>query len=499
MAKLKSSSGGKYRTLPKVSTGIQGLDEVTLGGLPKGRPTLVCGGAGCGKTVLAMEFLCRGGIQYNEPGVFMAFEEKEKDLADNFASLGFDIPALVKDKKLAIDYVKIERNEIEETGEYDLEGLFVRLLSAIDSIGAKRVVLDTIEALFSGFTNQSILRAELRRIFGWLKDKGITAIITGEKGEHMLTKHGLEEYVADCVIYLDHRVNEQLATRRMKIIKYRGSRHGTSEFPFLIGDAGISVFPITSLLLTCRAYQDRVSSGIKQLDEMLDGKGYYRGTAVLLSGSAGSGKTSVAAQFADSMCEGGKKAIFFSFEESEGQILRNMKSIGLDLQKWIDKGQLKFISNRGSFCGLEAHLVLAHQALDDFRPDAIVMDPITTLLQSGTLDEAKAMIARLLDFAKNNGMTIVATDLTLKGNRGETTEIGISSLCDVWIKLTMEQEGRRKQRLLNILKARGMKHSHEVRNLVISDRGLSIEDIAEYAPSHIETADAPQFTAGGAK
>ncbi len=478
MAKTKIVPKKIARNLPKVMTGIQGLDEVTFGGLPKGRPTLVCGGAGCGKTVFAMEFLCRGAAQYNEPGVFMAFEEKEKDLSENFASLGFDLPALVKAKKIAIDHVRIERNEIEETGEYDLEGLFVRLSSAIDSIGAKRVVLDTIEALFSGFSNQTILRAELRRLFSWLKDKGITAIITGEKGEHQLTKHGLEEYVADCVIFLDNRANEQRTTRRMKIIKYRGSKHGTSEFPFLIGEKGISVFPVTSLLLTSKSYQDRVSTGIKELDEMLDNKGFFRGTAVLISGSAGSGKTSIAAQFTDSICRSGKKALFFSFEESQDQILRNMRSIGLDLKKWVDKGLLMFISNRGSFCGLEEHLVLAHKVIDEFKTDVVIMDPITTLLQAGTLDEAKAMLARLLDFVKNNGTTLLATDLTVKGGEEEATEIGISSLCDVWIKLTMEKEGRIKQRLINILKSRGMKHSHEVRNLVISDKGLSIKDIA---------------------
>lgn len=477
MEKAKKAVLRKSAELPKCPTGIHGLDEVMFGGLPKGRPTLICGGAGCGKTLLAMEFLYRGATEYNEPGVFMAFEEKEKDLAENFASLGFDIPVLIKGRKLAVDYVSIERSEIEETGEYDLEGLFVRLSSAIDSIGAKRVVLDTIEALFSGFANEHILRAELRRLFRWLKDKGVTAVITGEKGDHLLTKHGLEEYVADCVIYLDHRVTEQLATRRMKIIKYRGSRHGTSEFPFLIGEKGISVFPVTSLLLTSKAYQDRISSGIKELDEMLDNKGFYRGTAVLISGSAGSGKTSIVAQFTDSLCRSGKKVLFFSFEESEAQILRNMKSIGLDLKKWIDKGLLMFISNRGSFCGLEAHLVMAHNAIDKFKPDAVIMDPITTLLDSGTLDEAKAMISRLLDFVKNNGTTLIATDLTIIGAKEEATEIGISSLCDVWIKLAMIPEGRTKQRLINILKSRGMKHSHVIRNLVMSDDGLSIKDI----------------------
>src|SRR3989338_7705709 len=347
----KRTAGTASFKLPKCPTGIQGLDEITFGGLPKGRPTLVCGGAGCGKTLFAMEFLYRGAVEFNEPGVFMAFEEKEKDLTDNFASLAFEVRSLIKQKKLVVDYVYIERSGIEETGEYDLEGLFVRLAGAIDSIGAKRVVLDTIEALFSGFSNESILRAELRRLFRWLKDRKITAIITGEKSGALLTKHGLEEYVADCVIFLDHRVNEQIATRRLKIIKYRGSRHGTNEVPFLIGETGFSVFHMTSLLLSCVASDERISSGIKSLDAMLDGKGYYRRSSILVSGSAGSGKTSFGAQFINSVCQRGERALMFAFEESEGQLVRNMQSIGIDLKKWVDKGLLKIVANRATLCG----------------------------------------------------------------------------------------------------------------------------------------------------
>ncbi|MDO8675623.1 MAG: circadian clock protein KaiC [Candidatus Omnitrophota bacterium] len=463
--------------LPKCPSGIQGLDEITFGGLPKGRPTLICGGPGCGKTLLAMEFLCRGALQYNEPGVFMAFEEKEQDLVENFASLGFDLKALIKNKKLAIDYVYIERSEIEETGEYDLEGLFVRLSAAIDSIGAKRVVLDTIEALFSGFSNESILRAELRRLFRWLKDKGVTAIITGEKGEALLTKHGLEEYVADCVIFLDHRVTEQISTRRLKIIKYRGSKHGTNEFPFLIGENGISVFPMTSLLLAGGASSHRMSSGIKSLDEMLGNKGYYRGSAILVSGSAGSGKTSFGAQFVDSVCRDGQRALYFSFEESDAQLSRNMKSIGMDLKNWVDKGLLKIIANRATLCGLEMHLVMAHKAVKEFKPKVVVIDPLTTMIGSGEMDEAKAMIARLIDFLKNEGVTVLATDLTIIGGKGEGTEVGISSLCDTWMRLSMELLGHERMRRIAIIKSRGMKHTHKTMDFIITNKGLEIKEI----------------------
>ncbi len=464
--------------LPKSPTGIQGLDEITFGGLPKGRPTLVCGGAGCGKTLLAMEFLYRGATEFNEPGVFMAFEEKEEDLSENFASLGFEIKALVRQKKLFVDYVHIERSEIEETGEYDLEGLFVRLAGAIDAIGAKRVVLDTIEALFSGFSNESILRAELRRLFRWLKDKKVTAIISGEKSGHLLTKHGLEEYVADCVILLDHRVNEQIATRRLKIIKYRGSKHATNEVPFLIGETGISVFPMTSLLLSSAVSRERVSSGIKSFDAMLGNKGYYKRSSVLVSGSAGSGKTSLGAQFVNSVCQSGKRAIFFAFEESQGQLVRNMQSIGIDLQQWIDKGLLKVIANRATICGLEEHLVMKHLAIDEFKPSAVVIDPITTLIGAGLRNEARGMLARLLDYLKNKGVTVLATDLNMLVEGFDSTDIGISSLCDTWITLTVEARNHQRKRRITIIKSRGMKHEQGEKDFKITGKGFEISDIS---------------------
>lgn len=414
----------------------------------------------------------RPGRRLRGAGRLPRLRGEKQDLIENFASLGFDLASLIRRKKLVIDYVYIERSEIEETGEYDLEGLFLRLEHAIDSIGAKRVVLDTIEALFSGFSNESILRAELRRLFRWLKDKKVTAIVTGEKGEALLTKHGLEEYVADCVIYLDHRVTEQLATRRMKIIKYRGSKHGTNEFPFLIGETGISVFPITSLLLSGAASSARLSSGIPALDEMLGGRGYYRGGTILVSGSAGSGKTSFGAQLADSICRGGGRALYFAFEESESQLARNMMSIGIDLKKWIDKGLLKVIANRGTLCGLEMHLVMAHREVNAFKPSVVVIDPITSLIGGGRVDETKAMMARLLDFLKTEGITVLATDLTT--GAGEETEVGISSLSDTWIRLTMETRGHARERRITILKSRGMAHAHDTRDLVISDTGLDI-------------------------
>lgn len=467
----------KAPKLKKCPTGIHGLDEITLGGLPRGRTSLVCGAAGCGKTLLAMEFLYRGATEFNEPGVFMSFEERERDLSENFASLGFDIDGLVKRKKIFVDHVRLEPEENQEAGEYDLEGLFVRLGAAVDAVGAKRVVLDTIEALFSGFTKEALLRAELRRLFTWLKDRGLTAIVTGEKGEKLLTRHGLEEYVADCVIYLDHRTVEQVATRRLKVIKYRGSMHGTNEFPFLVTGDGLSIFPMTSMGLTAGVSSRRLSSGITGLDRMLGGKGYFHGSTVLVSGSAGSGKTSFGAHLADSVCRAGRRALYFAFEESAPQLARNMKSIGLDLRKWEHKGLLKIVSNRASLCNLEMHLVMAHKAISDFKPELVVIDPISTLSAHGDAYGAKEMLARLLDRLKTRGITVLATDLTVMNENTETTEVGISSICDTWIKLSMEPLDHGRARRITVIKSRGMAQDYSTKELLMTGKGLAIRDI----------------------
>ena len=464
--------------LEKSPTGISGLDEITGGGLPKGRPTLICGSAGCGKTLLAMEFVVRGALQYGEPGVFMAFEENAGELKKNFASLGFDLNALSARKKIAIDHVFIERSEIEETGEYDLEGLFVRLGHAIDSIGAKRVVLDTIEALFSGLSNTSILRAELRRLFRWLKEKGVTAIITGERGDGTLTRHGLEEYVADCVIMLDHRVAEQVSTRRLRIIKYRGTSHGTNEYPFLIDDRGISVMPITSVKLEHKVSNERISTGIPRLDTMLGGKGYFRGSSVLVSGTAGTGKSSTAAFFAQATCKRGERCLYFAFEESQNQILRNMRSIGLNLEPWTKKGLLKFHTTRPTSSGLEMHLAVMHKEVRTFKPQVVIVDPITNLVSAGFAADAKLMLTRLLDYLKMEQITTLFTNLTSVASASlEHTDLGLSSLMDTWLLLRDVESHGERNRGLYILKSRGMAHSNQIREFVISDKGINLLDV----------------------
>ena len=467
----------KPTTLLKTKTGIEGLDQVTGGGLPQGRPTLICGGPGCGKTLFSIEFIVKGAMQYNEPGVFMTFEEKVDELAANVTSLGYDLDKLQRNKKIRLDYVYIERSEIEETGEYDLDGLFIRLEHAIDSIGAKRVVLDTIENLFAGLQNQGILRAELRRLFHWLKEKGVTAVITAEKGEGALPRQGLEEYVSDCVILLDHRVNDQISTRRLRVVKYRGSKHGTNEYPFLIDEDGLSVLPVTSMRLEREVSSERVSTGIKGLDEMFGGKGYYRGSSILVSGTSGTGKTSIAAFFVDAACRRKEKCIFFAFEESPNQIMRNMKSINLQLDQHVKKGLLKFHSAHPTEYGLEQHLVTIDKMVREFKPKVVVIDPITNLISVGVVRDVKAMLMRMIDMLQAHGVTIMFTALSLNNTINDQPDESISSLVDAWITVRDVELNAERNRGLFIMKSRGMYHSKQVREFMISSKGVDLLDV----------------------
>jgi len=457
--------------------------------LPRGRPTLVCGGAGCGKTLFAAEFLVRGAVQFGEPGVFMSFEETDAELKSNVASLGFDLAGLVRRKKIVLDHVYIERSEIQETGEYDLEGLFVRLNHAIDSIGAKRVVLDTLEALFAGLPNEAILRAELRRLFRWLKDKGVTAVITAERGREQLTRHGLEEYVSDCVILLDHRVNDQIATRHLRVVKYRGALHGTNEFPFLIGNEGLSVLPITSLGLNHKVSSGRIATGIPRLDAMLGGRGFFRGSSILLTGTPGTGKTIIAANFAQAAGRRGERTLFFSFEESPNQIIRNMRSIGLRLEPLVQRGLLQFHSARPTLCGLEMHLATMFAEIAAFQPHVVIVDPITSLMDAGTDYETKGMVTRLIDFLKGGQVTSFFTSLTEGGQAMQQSEAAMSSLMDSWLLLQDFEGNGERNRVLYVLKARGMAHSNQIREFLISDRGIDLVD-AYIGPSGVLTGAA---------
>lgn len=462
--------------LQKERTGIPGFDEITGGGLPAGRPTLICGSAGAGKTLFAMEFLVRGALLYNEPGVFMSFEETAQELATNVASLGFDLKELVAGKKLVLDYVFIERSEIEETGEYDLEGLFLRLGHAIDQAGAKRIVLDTLEALFSALPNEAIIRAELRRLFRWLKEKGVTAVITCERGEGTLTRYGLEEYVADCVILLDNRVQNQISTRRMRIVKYRGTSHGTNEYPFVIDENGFSVLPITSIGLNHKAPTQRISSGVDRLDNMLEGKGFYRASSILVSGTAGTGKSTIAAHFVDAACRRGERALFFAFEESQEQIIRNMRSVGIDLEKYVRQGYLAFKNARPSNFGLEVHLALIHKAISEYRPTVVVIDPITNFLAVGNEIDTKSMLTRLIDFLKTRQITAMFTSLTGNAADVEDSEAGVSSLMDTWLLVKNVESNGERNRGLYVLKARGIAHSNQVREFLLTNKGIELID-----------------------
>src|SRR4051812_2756438 len=464
--------------LQKALTGIQGLDEITGGGLPRGRPTLVSGGAGSGKTMFALEFLVRGAMQYGEPGVFISFEETIPDLTTNAASLGFDLDRLVARKKLFIDHVHISRADMTQTGEYDLDGLFVRIADAVQRVGARRVVLDTIEALFGELPNHSILRAEIRRLFAWLRARGLTTVITAERdAPGKLTRHGVEEFVSDCVILLDHRTRDEISTRRLRIVKYRGSMHGTNEYPFLIDQHGMSVLPISSLGLDHAAPNVRISTGIARLDAMLGGKGFFRGSSILLSGTSGAGKTSVAAHFVDAACRRGELCLYFAFEESPRQIVRNMRSIGIDLEPWVGKGLLQFQAARPSYGGIEQHLLVTHQCVSSFKPDVVVVDPITNLLLVSTLGEVKSMLTRMIDFLKTAQITAMFTSLTAGGGTLEANEADVSSLMDTWLLLKTIESGGEMNRALYVLKSRGMDHSNQIREFLLTDHGLQLLDV----------------------
>lgn len=477
MTRLKSKTS--LKCVAKTPTGTAGLDEITYGGIPTGRNTLVCGGAGSAKTLFGMKYLLCGALEYDEPGLCVSFEETAEELMQNMAALGYDVPALIKQKMLLIDWVQVARHEFEESGEYDLSGLFVRMEHAIRTIGAKRVLLDTVEVLFGGLPNEAIVRAELRRLFRWLKDQGVTTMITAETGRGTLTRHGLEEYVADCVIFLDHRVNEQLSTRRLRVVKYRGSAHGTNEYPFLVDQSGLSVVPITSVGLTHVAKTERLFTGVRGLDQMLGGTGFFRNSSILISGTAGTGKSSFAAHFASAACDRGERSLYFAFEESPSQIERNMRSVGLDLQPWIRKGLLRIVASRPTSTGLEGHLARMHRDVEQFKPGIVVVDPITNLVSAGDTGAVKSMLTRLIDYLKMENITALFTNLTLKGAIEETS-IGISSLMDTWILLRemevflrdVSGDAPERQRAIHVLKSRGMAHSRKMEPFEINDDGI---------------------------
>ncbi|QDR79809.1 circadian clock protein KaiC [Sporomusa termitida] len=473
---MESTVIQRDQCLQKIPTGIKGFDEITYGGLPRGRAALVCGAAGCGKTLFAMQFLVNGAVLYNEPGVFMSFEENEAELAENFASLGLDLNELAEQNKIRLDHVFIGKSKIVENGEYDLAGLFVRLDSAINAIGAKRVVLDTIEALFSCLSDTKLLRAELRRLFHWLKEKGVTTIITGERGTDALTRHGIEEYVSDCVIVLDHKVIDNISTRHLSIMKYRGSAHGTNEYPFLIDEHGICIMPITSVELDAVASTDRISSGVARLDTMLGADGFYVGSSVLISGTAGTGKTTLSAHAVHAACGRGEKSLYFALEESPNQIIRNIRSVGIDLQQWVDKGLLQFLAARPTCFGLEMHLVTMYKTITEFNPRLVIVDSMSDLVSMGSAKAVKSMLTRLLDFLKHKQITVILLELSTV-NSIELTKVGISSLADTWIALRDIELGGERNRGLYILKSRGMAHSNQIREFVLTDQGIDLLDV----------------------
>jgi circadian clock protein KaiC len=464
--------------IKKIPSGVKGLDQLTNGGLPFGRTTLVCGGAGCGKTMFGIDFLVNGARQHDEPGVYLMFEENARELADNVRSMGLDLEELQNEGKLLLEHIWVDRNELEETGEFDLEGLFIRLEHAVKKVNARRVVLDTLDVLFQGFSNDAVLRAELRRLFRWLKDRGLTAVITAESGIGTLTRNGFEEYVADCVIFLDHRVKDQISTRLLRIIKYRGSSHGTNEYPFLISNEGLSVFPVTSFKLDHKASKERISTGVPKLDEMFGGKGIFRGSSTLITGTPGTGKSTLAAAFLEGACSRGERCVLFSYEESPDQVMRNMHSVGIDLEKWVKKGNLHIFSARPTLQGLEQHLVHMHDIISEYQPTVVAIDPISNFTLDREALDLKPMLMRLIDLLKGRNITGVFTSLTNGSAESlEDTQIGVSSLMDTWLLLRNLETNGERTRTLYILKSRGMSHSNQVREFIMSDTGIDLVDV----------------------
>jgi circadian clock protein KaiC len=454
-----------------VPTGIDGFDLLTNGGLPRDRTSLVAGGPGCGKTLFGLSFLLNG-VAAGEPGVCITFEESPEDLAANAGSIGYDFAQAVRDGHLEVDHVILERDHVTQTGAYDLDGLLVRLQLAIDTVGAERVLIDTPEVLFAELDDSANLRSELRRLFQWLNARGVTSIVTAEKGEGSLTRHGLEEYVSDCVILLDHRVDQQLATRRLRIVKFRSSSHGMNEYPFLIDEHGFSVVPITSFDLSYASSMSVVSTGVADLDEMLARKGVFEGSTTMVSGRSGTGKTSFSAAFVEAACTRGETALFLAFEESRAQIVRNMSSIGLDLGRWIDAGRLHLEPSRPTQAGLEGHLAVLHRHVEDVQPDVVVLDPITDFQALGSTLEIKAMLMRMVDYLKQRGVTTMFTSLSSAAEREDPT---VSSLIDTWIQLDNESEAGQLERTLFVRKSRGMAHSGAIRSFLLTDDGIRFE------------------------
>lgn len=474
---MDNNKGFVIKRLAKCPTGIEGLDTLTNGGLPRNRLTLICGSAGSGKTSLGIEFLVQGIIKYDEPGLFITFEEKPQEIIENAASIGFDLEDLINKKKLFIEYIPVQEEEVMQSGDYTLEALFIRFEQVITSIAVKRVTLDTLDSIFASLGNTPVLRAEIYRLFNWLKQKNITSLVTSEAGITTLSRNGLEEYISDCVISLRTNIVSEVLTRFLRVVKYRGSKHGTNEYPFLITDIGINLFPITSNYLNNIVSTEFVSTGVKELDEMMDNKGYYRGSTVLVTGTAGTGKSSLAAVFSNSICQTGERCIYFTFEEMINQILRNMSSVNLNLQQWIDKDLLKFYAYRSPTYGLETHLLTIQNVIKEFKPHAVIIDPITNFDLIGTELEIKSMMTRLIDFLKAQQITALFTSLATTIDPREQTEIGISSLIDSWLVLqNLEQAGER-TRGITILKSRGIAHSNQIREFIITSNGIKLEKI----------------------
>jgi len=463
-----------YKTIPKTATGIPGLDQILNGGLPKGRVTLVVGNSGTGKTLLGIEFLVNGIRQHDENAILVTFEESASKVTENVSSLGFDLNNLQDDGKLTVMAFKVDLPE-KNRGYFDFSPLLVLLEEAIVCIGAKRVVLDTIELLFGAYSDQTTARIELVKLMRWLEDRGVTAIITGESGNNALTRFGIEEYVSDCVIVLDHRVREEISTRLLRVMKYRGSVHGTNEYPFLIAKNGFIVLPVSSLSLDYAVSRERVSVGVPELDEMLSG-GPYRGSTTLVTGVSGTGKTSVAMSMVNAACARGERSLVLLYEESAFQLERDMGSIGINLKRWTDSGMLKIWASRPLEYGLENHLAIFINMLESFKPAIVAIDGLTAFSRGGFDPDVFIFITRKIGILKARGITTVLTTLK-KDVEDESSSLHISSLTDTGILLRNIEKNGERNRLLAVTKSRGTAHSNQLREFTLSSDGIRLVDV----------------------
>ena len=468
--KVKSSSD-------IVSTGVKGLDDVLGGGIPQGHAMLLVGKPGTGKSILSMEYLLHGIELHKENGVYISFEESEKQIISNAASFGWKFEEMVKKNKLAISYIDMQPEQMRTVGDYDLSALILRVKGAIKKVNARRVVIDGINNLLSTFDDERIIRSDLLRLIREIKEVNATIFITGERGHDSWSKMGFEEYLADGLMHLDNRTDGNYQTREIQVVKCRGINHYTGKSPFIINSEGMSIRPLITADFDYKVLKSRVSTGIADIDNMLGGKGLYRGSTVYITGPSGAGKTSISSSFANGACSRGERALFLAFEESSDQIIRNMKSIGLSLDKWVNEKLLYFYTARATTNSLEGHLDNIMTMVREVEPTCVVLDPISAFRPIANENETKLMLIRLNDYLRARKITTVFTALSSDGEYSEHADVQLSSIADTWIVVRiMDYKGERNN-VMQLMKSRGMSHSRQMKEMYFTGNGLKLQNV----------------------